>query len=308
MYTIKQASARSGVGIPLLRAWERRYGVVSPLRTPAGYRVYDEEAIDRLRAMRRLVESGWSPREAAPRVRAADAETVRALAVGPDAVSGGGVPTTDRSLVGRIADAAARLDQPELEAALDEAFSAARFEAASQRVVLPAMVEVGRAWSRGELGVGAEHAASAAVLRRLGAAFQAAASNGTGPTVLVGLPPGSQHELAALAFATIARRTGMDVIYLGSNVPLDSWLTVVEETDAAAAVLGAVMPGDADSVSAVLAALAEHRPDVIRAVGGPYAGEVRGEGHLVLPGDLSEGAALLGRSLRRRRRGRGGAR
>ena len=42
MYTIKQAAARSGVPVPLLRAWERRYGVVSPSRTPSGYRLYDE--------------------------------------------------------------------------------------------------------------------------------------------------------------------------------------------------------------------------------------------------------------------------
>ena len=39
MYTIKQAAARSGVGVSLLRAWERRYGVVHPVRTPSGYRL-----------------------------------------------------------------------------------------------------------------------------------------------------------------------------------------------------------------------------------------------------------------------------
>ena len=45
MYTIRQASIRSGVNVPLIRAWERRYGVVSPSRTAAGYRLYDDEAI-----------------------------------------------------------------------------------------------------------------------------------------------------------------------------------------------------------------------------------------------------------------------
>ena len=58
MYTIKQAAARSGVGIPLLRAWERRYGIVHPVRTASRYRLYDDESIARLRAMRRLVETG----------------------------------------------------------------------------------------------------------------------------------------------------------------------------------------------------------------------------------------------------------
>src|SRR5215212_3263433 len=60
MYTIKEASARSGVPIPLLRAWERRYGVVRPARTAAAYRLYADEDIARLRAMRRLLDDGWS--------------------------------------------------------------------------------------------------------------------------------------------------------------------------------------------------------------------------------------------------------
>ena len=65
MYTIKEASARSGVGAPLIRAWERRYGVVRPVRTPSGYRLYDDATIRVLVAMRSLVASGWTASEAA---------------------------------------------------------------------------------------------------------------------------------------------------------------------------------------------------------------------------------------------------
>ena len=68
MYTIKQAALRSGVAVPLIRAWERRYGVVHPDRTAGGYRIYDEPAIARLRAMRGLIEQGWSAAQAATAV------------------------------------------------------------------------------------------------------------------------------------------------------------------------------------------------------------------------------------------------
>jgi DNA-binding transcriptional MerR regulator/methylmalonyl-CoA mutase cobalamin-binding subunit len=303
MYTIKQASARSGVGIPLLRAWERRYGIVRPVRTPSGYRLYDEDAIDRLRAMRRLVEAGWSPREAAPRVASMDVEAVRSLAAGRgDGASGSAAAAlVPDELVGRLVAAATTLDQASLEGTLDEAFGAARFEAAAQRVVLPAMVRIGEAWERGELDVGAEHAASAAVLRRLGAAFQAAASAPGGPTILVGLPPGSQHELAALAFATAARRAGMEVVYLGANVPTASWLRAARDAGAAAAVLGAVMTDDARAAGAVFEAFAAELPEVVRAVGGRQAAAVGGEGHLVLADDLGEAVAMLRAALPRRR-------
>src|SRR4029079_18715057 len=65
MYTIKEAAARTGLTVPVLRAWERRYDVVTPTRTAGGYRVYDEAAIGRLWSMRRLIDDGWSPSAAA---------------------------------------------------------------------------------------------------------------------------------------------------------------------------------------------------------------------------------------------------
>ena len=74
MYTIKEASARSGVGTPLIRAWERRYGVLQPARTPSGYRLYDDAAIRVLVAMRTLTETGWTASEAARAIIAGEIE------------------------------------------------------------------------------------------------------------------------------------------------------------------------------------------------------------------------------------------
>ena len=82
MYTIKEASTRSGVGAPLIRAWERRYGVVRPVRTASGYRLYDDAAVAILIAMRSLVASGWTASEAA---RAIIANEVRVDQIAPAA-------------------------------------------------------------------------------------------------------------------------------------------------------------------------------------------------------------------------------
>ena len=69
MYTIRQAARLTGVSEASLRAWERRYGVVVPHRNDSGYRLYDEEALAAVSTMRRLVQDGWSPAEAADAVR-----------------------------------------------------------------------------------------------------------------------------------------------------------------------------------------------------------------------------------------------
>ena len=76
MYTIKQASRLTGVTEASLRSWERRYGVVVPHRNESGYRLYDEAALSAFSTMRRLVDDGWSPVEAADAVRNGTAPAV----------------------------------------------------------------------------------------------------------------------------------------------------------------------------------------------------------------------------------------
>ena len=293
MYTIKQASVRSGVTVPLLRAWERRYGVVTPQRTASGYRLYDDWAIERLRAMRVLVDGGWAPSQAADRVRDAGEEQLRALeeeirTERGQASAGEALPGDGAALVA----AAVSLDPDGMESALDEIFSTRRFEAAVEGVVLPAMAAIGAAWARGEVDVAGEHAASAVVHRRLAMAFEAAGTAAGAPRLLVGLPHGARHELAALAFAVAARRAGLDAVYLGADVPADSWARAAIETDARAVVMGAVMLHDADEASAAFADLERRRPAVLRAIGGRFATSVAGA-DLVLPDGLSAAVATV---------------
>ncbi len=83
MYTIKQASRLTGVSEASLRAWERRYGVVAPHRNESGYRGYDEEALAAVSTMRRLVNDGWAPAEAADAVRSGTVPAVRDEVVSP---------------------------------------------------------------------------------------------------------------------------------------------------------------------------------------------------------------------------------
>lgn len=47
-YTIGDVSQQTGVASVTLRAWERRYGVIKPQRTPKGHRVYNQENIEQI--------------------------------------------------------------------------------------------------------------------------------------------------------------------------------------------------------------------------------------------------------------------
>jgi len=276
MYTIRQAAARSGVSVPTLRAWERRYGVVRPSRTTAGYRLYDDEAIARLVAMRHLVDTeGWRPSQAAERVLTAS--DLAPLSPPPPPAErrpddAEGSPSTLSGLaVDALVAAVRRMDVPAMEHVLDEVFATQRFELAMDRVVFPALRTVGEAWSAGDLDVALEHVASETIRRRLAHFFDAAGRGERAPTVLVGLPPAGQHEIGAFAFAVAARRAGLEVLYLGANVPVESWLRTARKTAAPIVVLGVVTPGDVAAAIVVVDALRSMTRPPRCLIGGPLA-------------------------------------
>ncbi len=290
MYTIKEASLRSGVGIPLLRAWERRYGVVTPMRTASGYRLYDEEAIARLVAMRGLIDGGWAPQQAADRIRSTDVKDLAVLVpesvaaaeptVTPDQADPAGAHA---ALVDRMVSAAARMDVDALGAALDEAFASLRFETAWDAVLRPALRRIGEGWQRGEIDVAGEHVTSQTIHRRLAMAFDAAGTAATGAPVLVGLAPGARHEFGALAFATAARRGGLPVLYLGPDLPVASWVAAARERSAHAAVIGVPRRADVARADEAARALQGERPGMPIVLGGAHADRVDRPGVHHLP-------------------------
>lgn len=293
MYTIKQAAMRAGVSVQVLRAWERRYGIVRPDRTPSGYRLYDETAIDRVRAMRQLVEDGWSASQAARQIEAHGLPASPAPPLrSPENGLGG-----DSDLSAAFVDAAAALDGPRVEAILDDLFASGSFERVVEQRIMPALRALGDAWAQGMVSVAAEHAASHAVLRRFSAAFEAAGRLDVESPVLVGLPPGSRHELGALAFATAARRRGIGVVYLGADVPEPSWRDAASVTGARGVVVGIPTVEDRRAAEGVAHAMTE-TGDVVVAVGGLGAAEAQlPEGVIRLPADIPSATAALEEAL-----------
>jgi methanogenic corrinoid protein MtbC1 len=228
--------------------------------------------------MRRLVEGeGWRPSQAAERVLAAGDDLAElasgdVLAPGPpDPEAGDAGQAAARDAVERFVAAARDLDGPELERVLDEAFAAGRFERAMGDVVFPALREVGVGWAGGTIDVAAEHAASETVRRRLARFFDAAGRTPRSPSVVVGLPPGSHHEIGAFAFAIAGRRSGLAVLYLGADVPVESWLRTIRETGAGAVVLGVVTPADVAAATIVVDALGTLDRPPRCFLGGPLA-------------------------------------
>jgi methanogenic corrinoid protein MtbC1 len=195
-------------------------------------------------------------------------------------------------------DGAARIDPATIERALDDMFAGGSYERVVEDRLFPALRALGEAWGSGAVDVAGEHAASSAVARRLSMAFEAAGSptDGRAP-ILVGLPPGARHELAALAFATAARRAGLAVVYLGPDVPVASWIAAVEQTGARAICFGVIIGDDVPAADEVVRAVRAAHPDVVIGVGGRQSSEV-GNGNVVrLPDRLTDAVEVLRQAL-----------
>ena len=293
MYSIKQASIRSGVSVPLIRAWERRYGVVSPQRTASGYRLYDDQAIATLVRVRELTETGWTASEASRAVLAGEVPVSPTLPEPPAPLSDEAAHARQAALVERFVHAAADMDIAATGAALDEIFAQGSYEAIVDELLMPALIALGAAWVDGRVDIAAEHAASAAVHRRLSALYEAAASVAD-PQVVVGLPPGSRHELGALAFAVALRRQGVGVIYLGPDVPVVSWVNVMERNRARVAIMSVVQEVDRAPALEVAEALRDIGSRPVLAVGGKSSDweAAQEAGIVVLPSRINEAAGF----------------
>lgn len=268
MFTIKQAAERVGVEASTLRAWEQRYGVVTPRRSAGGYRVYDDDDLARLRTMAELIKDGWSAAQAAERAK-------------EERLAGAGVHLDPEVLV----RCGAEFDAALLTRALDDAFGRASFETVVTEWVLPGLRALGSGWADGRVTIAGEHFVTAAVQRRLSMAFEAAGNPVSGPMLLIGLPPDSRHELGVLIFATLMRRLGVRTRYVGGDLPVESWVAAVRAMEPATVVLAAPMESDADGVQQAAAAIAEAGLDIPVYVGGASQEAVTGVellGHDVL--------------------------
>jgi MerR family transcriptional regulator, light-induced transcriptional regulator len=274
MYTIKQAARLTGVSASSLRAWERRYGIGAPRRSEAGYRLYDDASLSALAAMRSLIESGWAPSQAARAVQSGDVPPRAASDSGSPQVGGVEDEPDAAEYMRAFLTSAALMRVDAVRESLDLGFSLGSFEHVVDSWLFPTLEALGEAWALGEIDVAAEHAASHAVHQRLSAAFEAAGTRSRGQSVVVGLPPGSQHELGALAFATAIRRRGLDVLYLGADVPEDSWETAVRTHHARAAVIAVVTADDRPRAQAVAHRLRASDAALLVATGGANGGNL----------------------------------
>jgi DNA-binding transcriptional MerR regulator len=241
---IGELSRRSGISVELLRAWERRYGLMKPARTAGGLRLYSEEDLERVRAMRSHIASGVAAAEAAALV-------LREVSVTA-------APPFEQELQS-LAAALERFDEPAAQSLLDRMLSTYTLNTVLTDLVLPYLRMLGERWERGEVSVAQEHFASGVLRGRL-VAMARAWGQGAGPVALLACLPGEQHDIGLIAFGLALQAQGWRIVYLGVDTPIEMVEQVSAELDPRLVVLSTVTRRRARAVLERLAVLAGRRP------------------------------------------------
>jgi DNA-binding transcriptional MerR regulator len=202
---IGEFARRTGVSPELLRAWERRYGLLQPIRTEGGFRLYTVDDEERVARMRRALDDGLSAAEAAR----------RALAQAPPVE--GLLDDARRRLLVAVRD----YDEATVHGVLDDALAGFALETVLNDLILPALREIGDEWERGELEVGQEHFASNIVRERL-LGLARLWGRGGGPLAILACPPGERHDIGLIAFGLLLRSHGWRILFLGADTPLET--------------------------------------------------------------------------------------
>ena len=236
---IGELSRRVGVSDHVLRAWERRYGLLKPVRSAGGFRLYSEADEGRVRRMQAHLAGGLSAAEAA---RAALGED----GAGAAAADGSAAAAVERheglaDRAGALALALDELDEPAAQAVLDRLLSDFTVETVLRDVVMPYLQELGERWERGSVTVAQEHFASNLLRGRL-ASLARGWGHGHGPRAVLACPPGERHDLALLVFGIALNRNGWRVGYLGADTPLEELINTAVDTSADLVVLAAATP------------------------------------------------------------------
>jgi MerR family transcriptional regulator, light-induced transcriptional regulator len=254
---IGELSRRVGVSAELLRAWERRYGLLRPQRTEGGFRLYSSEDERRVRRMQELLDRGLSAAEAA---RAAAAGAVEEEEEAP-----GASPGWERD-ARRLRAALDGFDEQGAHLAFDRLLGVLTLETLIGEVVIPYLRELGERWAAGEATVAQEHFASQMIRGRL-LGLARGWDRGEGPRAVLACAPGELHDLPQIAFGIALRGLGWRVTFLGADTPVDTLAAAADRLRPTLVVVSAVVAGRLEDCAAELAELARRHPLALAGAG-----------------------------------------
>lgn len=294
-HPVRVVVQRTNLSSHVLRAWERRYGVIAPSRTEGGQRLYSDNDIERLSLLQALTAAGG----AISQLARLPIDELRRLAHAQPLAAPPGMPADPAARWrGSAMVAIQALDAGALRSELGRAALALGLPTFLDELVAPLLREVGVRWREGRLGIAHEHLVTVVVREVLGWVRDSADTLAAAPQLVVATPANQMHEGGALLVAATAAAEGWKVTCLGANLPGEDIAAAAVRTGARAVALSIIHPDNDAELGAQLASIRRALPGTTLLIGGAaapaYRAAVDAVGGQVMT-ELADLRAALGR-------------
>lgn len=245
-FPIRMLAEKTSVGTSTLRAWERRYGLLHPERTPKGHRLYSHLDVKRVLKILDLLNDGHSLPNISEMLSVENTSTASInLYESDNSTTSTSIANTAMAniwdeYIKSTLEATSDFNIERIDAIYNEASSLYPVDMVTDRLIQPAITTLGNRWKEHpESGVAEEHFYTSWLKNRLGARFHHAYSQARGARIICACVPGSFHEIGLMLFALSALARGYRVLYFGADLPLDQLPYITQRSAAKAVVLGA---------------------------------------------------------------------
>ena len=238
--SVKESSSGFGIGAVVrltglsdhvIRAWERRHGVVKPGRDQAGTRRYTGADIERLNLLRNAVEAGHRIGAAA----SLSDKQIRAILPRP--------PRHESpAAVDEMLNAVRRFDRPQLEHVLAREALALGPLGLCLLAISPLLDRIGDGWACGEVCMAEEHMATAQIKSTLMSLLRFGCDRVGGDMMVFATLSGDRHEIGALMAAVCAQDAGARALYLGPDLPISEIVMAARRSAAKVVGISGAMP------------------------------------------------------------------
>lgn len=206
---VTEIEGATGLSKEVIRKWEVRYGFPKPLRDGNGERIYPQDQVERLRLIRRLMDSGMRPSKVVELDKPAlESLVARASLAGPNDHG-----PFQQELLGALK----RHDLVLVCQLLHAEMQTQGLEHFARQTVPQLNIMVGEAWLTGDLQIFEEHLYSQIVSDFLQAVQPTV---GGGPKILLTTMPGEFHVLGLLLAKLVLTLHGANCILLGAQTPI----------------------------------------------------------------------------------------
>ncbi len=242
-FSIGYIARLSNLSTHTIRAWERRYKAVSPVRSEGGTRRYSQADLLRLQLLKAAVEAGHRISDVVGLDNDGVSDLVRESTVGRLSADQTGQNFSDVMIdptaVDTIVEAARNFDVADVERQLNVQYRLLGPSRFRRHLCGGLLKEMGVLWEAGNLSIAAEHLISEAVKKVLMRIIDDHRPEPGAPKIIFTTPAEEYHELGLLIAAGVAAEAGAYVLNLGPRLPVEAVVEAAETSGAAVVALSA---------------------------------------------------------------------